>query len=123
MRTTKRRIRRHTVAEITLQTGIIRASWFGIGSGLLLRHFAVLVCPHANSPDIDLRCSSLHPQAQAPDDPLHDRDSQYARVIRSILHLSAAKFQGFPRIITSISFYFNSCLKATSIYYPAAAPI
>ena len=37
------------------------------------------------------------------------------RVIRSILHLSVAKFQGFPRIITSISSYFNSCLKSTSI--------
>jgi hypothetical protein len=43
------------------------------------------------------------------------------RVIRSILHLSAAKFPGFERIITSISFYFNACLKETSIYYPAAA--
>ncbi len=28
--------------------------------------------------DVDLRCNSLHPQVQAPDDPLHDRDSQYA---------------------------------------------
>jgi hypothetical protein len=45
------------------------------------------------------------------------------RVIRSILHLSAAKFQGFSRIITSILFYFISCLKAPNIYYPAATPI
>ena len=74
--------------------------------------------------DVDLRCNSLHPQVQAPDDPLHDRDSQYTSR-DSLLQLSAAKFQGFPRIITSISSYFNSCLKATSIYYPAeaAAPI
>ena len=28
--------------------------------------------------DLDLRCNSLHRQTQAPDDPLHDRDSQYA---------------------------------------------
>ena len=28
--------------------------------------------------DIDLHCNSLHPQDQAPDDPFHDRDSQYA---------------------------------------------
>ena len=43
------------------------------------------------------------------------------RVIRSILHLSEVKFQDFPRIITSISFSLNSCLKATSIYYPGPA--
>ena len=28
--------------------------------------------------DVDLCCNSLHPQAQAPDDPLHDQGSQYA---------------------------------------------
>ena len=28
--------------------------------------------------DVDLRCNSLHPQSQSPDDPFHDRDSQYA---------------------------------------------
>ncbi len=39
------------------------------------------------------------------------------RVIRSIPCLSGYKFQGFPRIITSISSYFNSCLKVTNIYY------
>ena len=27
--------------------------------------------------DVDLCCNSLHPQAQAPDDPLHDQGSQY----------------------------------------------
>ena len=42
------------------------------------------------------------------------------RVIRSIPHPSAAKFQVLPRIITST---FNFCLKASSIYYAAAAPI
>ena len=28
--------------------------------------------------DVDLRCISLHRQTHAPDDPLHDRDCQYA---------------------------------------------
>ncbi len=44
------------------------------------------------------------------------------RGMRSITHPSATKFQGFPRIITPTSFYFNSCLKVTNIYYPGVTP-
>ena len=75
--------------------------------------------------DVDLCCNSLHPQAQVPDDPLHDQGSQYASreslYLTPFLHLFffVDEFQGPPRINTSIPFYFNSCLKATSIYYPA----
>ncbi len=68
--------------------------------------------------DVDLHCNSLHPQARAPDDPLHDQRLQYAS--RDSIY-PAVKFQGFPQIITSISFYINSCLKTTSIDYPAEA--
>ncbi len=63
--------------------------------------------------DVDLRCNSLHPQTQVPDDPFHDRDSLYT------------SRDSTNHLITSISFYFNSCLKTTSIYYPekTATPI
>jgi hypothetical protein len=37
-----------------------------------------LRCNSLQEEDVDLRYNSIHPQVQVPDDPLHDRDSQYA---------------------------------------------
>ena len=53
--------------------------------------------------DVDLCCNSLHPQAQAPDDPLHDRDSQYAS--RDSLYPAPFCSQ-VPRLPTNHHFHF-----------------
>jgi hypothetical protein len=51
----------------------------------------------------NLRCNALHHQAQAPDDPLHDRDSQYV----SSDSLYPAPFcNQVPRIPTKHHFHF-----------------
>ena len=53
--------------------------------------------------DVDLCCNSLHPQAQAPDDPLHDQGSQYAS--RESLYL-APFCRRVPRSPTNQHFHF-----------------
>jgi hypothetical protein len=53
--------------------------------------------------DVDLCCNSLHPQAQAPDDPLHDQGSQYSS--RESLYL-APFWRRVPRPPTNQHFHF-----------------
>jgi hypothetical protein len=81
----------------------------------------------------ELVASSLHAQAQAPDDPFHDQDSQYVscdslcrlhhvfNVSNRLVRIdSVCPFQDYPRSVPFISFYFNTCLKITRLYPPDA---
>jgi hypothetical protein len=76
-------------------------------------HFpgCVPIPPHGETPcTVVVRCPDHHPQVRSTTGGLHGRR------VSSIWR----PFQGYPRSIPSIPFYFNSCLKATLIYPPAS---